>query len=130
MENLLISVSVLTPMFFEPYGSISLCTPPSLSPSLPLSLAPSLPGSRLSQVAGPIGRAPAKEKRGDAAKGRSGSGFGGKLRADGADIFGKVGKGKCAKGNEKKGKWKSKASGGISRPPPSTMGYDNPPPEG
>ena len=114
-------------MFFEPYGSISLCTPPSLSPS------PSLPRPRLSQVAGPIGRAPAKEKRGDAAKGRSGrsgSGFGGKLRADGADIFGKVGKGKCAKGNEKKGKWKSKASGGISRPPPSTMGYDNPPPEG
>ena len=84
----------------------------------------------LFQVAGPIGRAPAKEKRGGAAKGRSGSGFGGKLRADGADIFGKVGKGKCARGNEKKGKWKSKASGGISRPPPSTMGYDNPPPEG
>ena len=111
-------------MFFEPYGSISLCPPPTLSPS------PSLPRPRLSQVAGPIGRAPAKEKRGDAAKGRSGSGFGGKLRADGADIFGKVGKGKCAKGNEKKGKWKSKASGGISRPPPSTMGYDNPPPEG
>ena len=124
MENFTFSVSVLTHMFFEPYGSISLCTPPSLSPS------PSLPRPRLFQVAGPIGRAPAKEKRGDAAKGRSGSGFGGKLRADGADIFGKVGKGKCAKGNEKKGKWKSKASGGISRPPPSTMGYDNPPPEG